>query len=125
MKKVIVNAQYGVNESVANKMSDWQQNSTAYTVTVKYSGKQMTLPFFMGSALTHDPSENDVLPCLVSDYQAVQHAESFEEFADEFGYDVDSRTAEATYKQCQKIARNMQRVFGDDLENIITKYQDM
>jgi len=55
------------------------------------------------------PTAADVLYCLVLDAQASD--ELFETWADNFGYDQDSRKAEAIYNECRKIAHEMRKVF--------------
>jgi hypothetical protein len=55
------------------------------------------------------PTAADVLYCLVLDAQASD--ELFETWADNFGYDQDSRKAEAMYNECRKIAYEMRKVF--------------
>jgi hypothetical protein len=122
MKKVNVIAEYGVKTDW-NKLDKWQQEAHPYTVKLKYDGRQMTIPFFMGQALTHEPTDKDVLPCLLSDYSVVD--ESFEDFCANFGYDEDSRKAEKIYKQCVKNGKKLERLFGPDLNKIAEKYQDM
>lgn len=39
-------------------------------------------------------------------------ADSFEDFAAEYGYDEDSRKAEAIYRACQKIRSDLRRLLG-------------
>lgn len=46
-----------------------------------------------------DPSAVDVLSCLARDAEAMQH-DRFESWADDYGYDHDSRAAERIYKEC-------------------------
>lgn len=122
MKKVNVNAEYGVKTDW-DKLDEWQQKAHPYTVTIKYDRKQMTVPFFMGPALTNEPDEETVMPCLATDYYSGDM--SFEEFCAEFGNDEDSRKAEQTWKACQRNKKNMDRVFGSDIASILEKYQDM
>lgn len=124
MKKLSLQAEYGVKTDW-NKLDEWQKKANQYTVTLKYGRRQMTIPFFMGIAHTNEPTLEDVMPCLVSDYFAAENARNFEDFANDFGYDTDSRKAEKIYKQCLKEAEKMKKLFGNDLDSIIEKYQDM
>ena len=59
-------------------------------------------------------SHFDMLYCIVSDMQCVQYNDTFEDFASEFGYDEDSRSAEKIYKACLKTKDNLERLFGND-----------
>lgn len=118
MKNITVKAEYG-NKLVDNKwdtLDEWQKKAHPYTVTVKYDKKQMTVPFFMGPALTHEPTKEDVMPCLAHDYVIYQNYD-FEGFCEEFGYDKDNKAHE-TWKACQKNGKNVERVFGFDADKI-------
>jgi hypothetical protein len=59
------------------------------------------------------PRPADVLHSLVLDSSAV--GQSFESWASDFGYDPDSRKAEATYRACQQNADKLARVLGHPL----------
>jgi hypothetical protein len=122
MKKLNVIAEYGVKTDW-DKLDDWQKKAHPYTVKLKYDGRQMTIPFFMGQGLSHEPTDEDVIPCLMSDYKATD--ETFEEFCAEFGYDTDSRKAEQIYNQCVRNGKKLEKLFGSDLESVFEKYQDM
>lgn len=78
------------------------------------------------------PKLIDVLYCLVSD-ASVRHSAFYEEWASDYGYDVDSRKGEETYKLCQKQTMDFLRVLGagkmgrnsmDILEKLEELYQD-
>lgn len=121
MKKVNLEVNYGVKTDY-DKLDEWQKKAHPYTVTLKYDRKQMTIPFFMGPALSHEPTDKDVLPCLISDYSVL--GESFEDFCGNFGYDEDSRKAEKVYNQCLRNGKKLERLFGSDLDKIITQYEN-
>lgn len=59
------------------------------------------------------PHPADVLHSLILDSSAV--GQSFESWCDEYGYDSDSRKAEATYRECQQNADKLARVLGRPL----------
>lgn len=122
MKNIKSEAVYGVNKDY-NKLDEWQQKSHQWTVTLKYDRRQMTVPFFMGQALTHEPTADDVLPALFMDAYAKDM--TFEEWALEMGYDEDSRKAERTFKECKKIGDKLEKLFGKDYESIREKYENM
>lgn len=50
------------------------------------------------------PTAYDVLACVSGD---VYCPESFEEFCGEYGYEVDSRKAEQTYRRCNSFAKRL------------------
>lgn len=107
---------YG-NDITYNKLDDWQKRSNPWTVTLKYQGRRMTVPFWTGQAITDDPTAKDVLECLLSDSESGDM--DFEEFCSDLGYDSDSRTAERTWKQCQRINKRLHRLLGDDYETML------
>lgn len=92
------------------------RGSTAWTVTLRFQGRQMTVPFYTGPAISQDPTAADVLSCLLSDASSADNARSFEEWASDLGYDTDSRKAEATFKACQRISIKVRKLLGDDFD---------
>jgi hypothetical protein len=84
---------------------------------------------FVGSVLLGGkpipaPSLEDVLYSLVLDAGAID-ASSFEEWANEYGFDTDSRQAETTYKACLEIGLKLRAMIGDDnLEKLRVAFQD-
>lgn len=59
------------------------------------------------------PSPSDVLSSLQRDANA---PEFFEDFASEFGYDVDSRKAEATHRACRESRAALAKLLGPDFD---------
>ncbi len=68
----------------------------------------------MGQELKIDPQPVDVLSALLNDGRAVDYR-SFEDWTSEYGYDIDSRTAHKTYKQCLKCGLAIRAVLGNTL----------
>lgn len=58
------------------------------------------------------PELTDVIASLVMD-AGVLDAGSFEEWASEYGYDTDSRSAEKTYRACLEIALKLRNGIGE------------
>lgn len=56
-----------------------------------------------------EPKIEDILGCLISDAQCCD-GQDFEEFADEFGYDKDSRSAEKIFNSCLHIYKELTRL---------------
>lgn len=70
------------------------------------------------------PDPLDVVYSLTMD-SSVLDAGGFEEWAAEFGYDLDSRKAEATYRACLEIALKMRGAIGDSgLALLAEAFQD-
>ena len=67
------------------------------------------------------PKLVDVLWSLVMDSDVLNYS-GFEDWADSFGYDTDSRLAEKTYNQCMDIALQMNSMF--DLDTLQELFQD-
>ena len=59
------------------------------------------------------PTLPDVLYCLVADSDVFNYP-NFESWAADMGHDTDSRKAEATYRECLKIAVKLRLGFGDE-----------
>lgn len=60
----------------------------------------------------YGPTVARVLPSLLLDGSAHFDHQSFEDWAGDFGYDPDSRKAEATWKACDETGRKLARAFS-------------
>jgi len=70
------------------------------------------------------PDRNDVLHSLCLDSEVLDYP-TFEEWADNFGYDRDSRKAEKIYRDCLEIALRMRAIFGNsDLTKLRATFED-
>lgn len=77
-------------------------------------GKMMTLRYRKGLGHAGSPPQLDeVLDAIAADSASVENADGFADWANEFGYDTDSRKAEATYKACVKQAKDARALLGD------------
>lgn len=65
---------------------------------------------FSGPAIKPDPL--DVMHSLLSDTDVI-NCGTFEEWTGNFGYDTDSRNAEATYRACLEIALKLRNGIGE------------
>jgi len=107
-----------------DKRDEWQQNSNGYSCTLAYKKRRMKLDFFMGSAIAHPPTSSDVLDVLLSDASTVENASSFEDWAGELGYDVDSRTAEKIYRAVSRQTQKLRDLLGDDYQAFLEAERD-
>lgn len=107
-KKVRATVEYGAPEHPEFR------ESNPWTVTLKYQNRQMTVPFYTGYGITHDPEAHDVLESLLSDSDVEQY--DFEEWASSLGYDPDSRRAERIYNQALQYTKKLHRLLGDDFD---------
>ncbi len=111
------------NMADSTSMDHWKAVFTRYqdfTKTgdsVRFHGKvlaRMTTYFSMGYGHNGSPpSAEDVLDCLSSDASSVEY-EGFFGWADDMGYDHDSRKAEKIYKACVHNSKRLKKFLGDD-----------
>lgn len=73
--------------------------------------------------LPNIPAIADVLACLVLDSQGVMDGKTFEEFADDLGYDTDSRKAERIFQACRNTYFGLVRIRAD-LDELGELFQD-
>lgn len=104
-------------EQIASRpdRADFGPGATHWRCVFRFEGRRMTVLFSQGAAFTSDPAMVDVLDCLASDASGVESARGFEDWCGDFGYDTDSRKAEATYRACRKQWASLQRLLGADL----------
>ena len=98
-----------------------EQMPRNFNCTIEFEGRgyhePLTVYFSQGSAHKKPPTLAEVLDCLASDASGVGNAQSFEEWASEYGYDTDSRKAECTYRICEKQAQELKALLGRDAYN--------
>ena len=77
--------------------------------------RQETVRFFysQGSGIKGRPQAADALDSLKAD--ASSAADDFESWADDYGYDTDSRKAYATWEACRKVRRDLIAFLGHAL----------
>ena len=73
-------------------------------------------PIIEKARLAWKPGLFDVLASCLCDSDALQYDGDFEEWARDLGYESDSRSAEKTFRECERIGRAMKRLFGADFE---------
>lgn len=83
--------------------------------TLTRGAESMEVHFSMGSAHQgKEPEAAEVLDCLASDSAGLENNPSFEDWAEEYGYDADSRKAEKTYQACLEQAEKLKAFLGAD-----------
>lgn len=90
-----------------------------HRVIIRNEERVMVVPIYSrGKDLLGDSLKlSDVLGSLQCDY--IQDGETFESWAEEFGYDADSRRAEATYKACLQESYSLRNLLGDLVANFL------
>ena len=76
-------------------------------------------PFSQGSAHKRQPTAAEVLDCLASDAAGIENARCFEDWAADYGYDMDSRKAEKTYQTCVKQVEELKAFLGTDAYKVL------
>lgn len=109
VKLTVLEEDWRVNE-------DWGGKDEQYYFKCRLTRgrKQYTFDFWMGPATSGWPTMYDVLACLSKPYGI----ESFEDFCNEYGYDYDSRRAERIFKAYKKEVANVERLFGDVMDEL-------
>ena len=87
------------------------------------SGKDYTDHTTIGKKIP-PPAWQDVLYSLVMDSSALEYS-TFEEWAEDFGYETNSRKAEKIYKLCLEIGLKLRAMLGSDtMEKLREAYSD-
>lgn len=90
----------------------------------KYTRDWVRETFYYPKVKQPAPQLIDVLYCLVQDSEVIDRG-SFEEWASDYGYDLDSRSAEKTYRLCLEQSLQLRNLIGNDnLEQLKELYQD-
>jgi hypothetical protein len=120
-------SEYWRNSLKAAIINESVETGKVYYINSEYDGHQMTargLKTRFRNGLIPKPSLKEVLWCLLTDSDVLQH-DSFESWASDFGYDTDSREAEKVHQACMKIALKINQMFSnDELEQLREFYQD-
>lgn len=73
------------------------------------------LYFSMGAAhVGKTPTAEDVLDCIASDASGYENAADFRDWAGDYGYDEDSRTAEKLFRTVKRQAEQLRRTVGEE-----------
>lgn len=104
------------------KSDQWHRESYNYRVTFAIPGtlgmrdantRTMVVAYATGAGWERYPSAAEVMRCVLSDARDVHPAYGeyrFEPWAENFGYDTDSRAAEAAFKATQEQAAELEEL---------------
>jgi hypothetical protein len=97
---------------------------TAYSVTLKRKGHQMTVPFHMGIGHTDEPTALDVLSCVLSDVHGQETASDFPDWCEGYGFDSDSIKARVAYDAITRQAEQLRKFLrgGVRVKSAIREY---
>lgn len=76
-----------------------------------------TIRLWEKRAMRPMPTLEDVLSCLLMDASGYDNSRNFEDWASEYGYDTDSRTAERTYQTVAEQSKALRHLLGNDRYN--------
>lgn len=86
-----------------------------YTEVLEHPDARETVQKYFNNG----PTCADVLDCLASDCAGIENADNFEQWAEDYGYDTDSRKAEKIYNICKQQAEKFKAFMGDEYETLL------
>ena len=86
-----------------------------YLMTISMGDREFCAYLSTGTGWIREPGISDLLECLILDASWFDRSQSFEDWADEYGYDPDSRKAERLYKTVEVESLRLKEFFGGDL----------
>lgn len=90
----------------------WARTATHWIARLHHGKKQMAVPFSQGSAHTVPPTITDVLDALAIDSAGHDDHRGFQDWAEEYGYDIDSRKAERIFNAVIRQAKALLKFLG-------------
>ncbi len=107
-----------MNEKDTQEMDHWKCEFSLFGAPTKY----MTIDFYTGFGHRKglkkvEPKPEAVLGCLISDAVGLDCAPLFEDWAAEYGYDTDSKSAERIYFAVQHQTNRLIKFLGRELYN--------
>lgn len=100
------------SEDELGMLYSWQNNPHA---SFKNKALQCQVAAKLAIEQKLKPKLDEVLHSLMLDAECFFNAQSFEEWAGDYGYDPDSRKAEAIYRECDSIGRRIAAVVPKDV----------
>jgi GH35 family endo-1,4-beta-xylanase len=99
-----------------NKLNPGWIDADHWHVTIRFGKKQMSTYFSKGSGHHGEPPNvAEVINCLASDSASIENSPIFQDWANEMGYDPDSRKAERIFNICHKQADRLTKFLGSAL----------
>ncbi len=89
-------------------------NCRIYRGPIHPNSHSFGLYFSQGSAHTEFPTLVDVLDCVANDASGYDSTKDFEDWASDYEYDTDSRSAEKTYRAVKRQSEQLKRTLGED-----------
>lgn len=105
-----------ITSTPGERPADGFDKANWYRVTLTRHGASLAVPFGMGYGHTAEPTAAQVLDCLLSDASGIDNAASFEEWADDYGENPDSRKTERLYRAATEQTDKVRAWLGDAYE---------
>ena len=99
--------------------SHWKVTLSLFDPGLARTRKRMTVPFSMGPGLSGAPKAAEVLDCLLSDASSYRNARDFSDWANELGFDPDSRKAEKIYRAVGRQTEKLEAFLGDLIDEAL------
>lgn len=122
-KNFRISANYTGSKAAPWSGDNWNHHNI--TVTNTENGKRTRFDFWASIARPDLSTDYDVINafrCFVDD--AISGGMDFSEFCGEFGYDEDSRKAYKTWRDCQRSAAKLERIYTGDVYELINSMDD-
>lgn len=105
--------------------TEWDDSASHYRIEFsRNEGGIFSVEYSQGSAHWSEPGIECVIACLLTDAD-VYNCSDFKEWAECYGYDIDSRKAEKTYKACLNNAEKVWGMFSSkELDDLGQLFQD-
>lgn len=98
----------------------WERRE--WSVLLRYDGREMSTKFYTGMMLG-EPTAEDVMQSLFSDAEGVEY-DGFEAWAENYGFDPDSRKALADYEAIEEQTERFKEFCGSDYHALEELYRD-
>lgn len=106
-----------IRAPLKTKSDDWQETANKWLIKIA----DQSFDYYTGSGIKESPNYDSVMACLTKDADALE--KTFESWADEFGYDTDSRKAYKIWEDCCHNARKL-HLIGIDIKSEVERLQD-
>ncbi len=102
---------------------EWKRTANKYKARITYNKKSMTTKFYTGRGWERNPELEDILGSILQDTIYLDYG--FDDFANEMGYDTDSRKAKKIYKEIQEQSKKINRIFSkEEQEELLTYLEE-
>lgn len=102
----------------------WQLDSRDFSCRLTYQGRSMTVDFWMGRGIKHDPDAAGVLDNLLSDASGFDCARDFEDWASDLGFETEDtesmKKAKKTFNAVRKQSERLKTLLGHDYEEFVS-----